>query len=212
MRNRDKGRPMYLRPVFTETDPERIAALIRAHPFGLLVTSGARGLEASHIPFALVPEPEGFRLTGHLAAGNPQCDAIDGGTALAVFSGPHAYVSPGWYATQPAVPTWDYAAVHVRGRLQPIADAAAAGESAQAMAARDPTGFQIADLPADFRTRMVAGIRAFALHPERVEAQWKMSQNRSAADRRGVIAALRAQDDPNADAVAALIAATLPCG
>lgn len=212
MRSRDKGGPMYLRSVFTETDPKRIAALIRAHPFGLLVTSGPRGLEASHIPFALFPQPEGFRLTGHLAAGNPQCDALDGGTALAVFSGPHAYVSPGWYATRPAVPTWDYAAVHVSGRLQPIVDAEAVGESAQAMAERDPTGFQIADLPADFRARMVAGIRAFVLHPERVEAQWKMSQNRSAADRRTVMAALRAQDDRNADAVAALIAATLPSG
>lgn len=201
---------MYLRPAFTETDPERIAGLIRANPFGLLVTAGARGIEATHIPFALAGPAGGFRLVGHLAAANSQCDALDGGAALAVFSGPHAYVSPGWYATQPAVPTWDYAAVHVRGRLEAIVEAAAAGAAAQALAGGDPNGFHIDHLPGDFRSRMVAGIRAFVLHPEQVEAQWKMSQNRSAADRAGVIEALRAQGDPGAEAVAALIAETLP--
>lgn len=207
---------MYLRPAFTETDPARIAALIRANPFGLLVTHGARGIEASHIPFLLTDTAEGgFVLSGHLAAANPQCDALDGGEALAVFGGPHAYVSPGWYRTQPAVPTWDYAAVHVAGRLRLMTDPAELHVALQGLAAADPEGFRLDALPEGFRDRMLAGIRAFALTPLRVEAQWKMSQNRSPEDRRGVAAALRARaaaGDPGAAEVAALIEATLPEG
>ncbi|MBV9784319.1 MAG: FMN-binding negative transcriptional regulator [Acidisphaera sp.] len=185
---------MYQRPVFNETDTGRIIALMRAHPFGLLVTA-MPGLTASPIPFTVVETAEGFVLTGHLAAGNPQCAALSG-EGMAVFSGPHAYISPGWYRSGPAVPTWDYAAVHVIGRLQPIAGTEEIAASLRALGtAFDPTGFDLDALPPDFRTRMMAGIRAFTLIPERVEAQWKMSQNRSAADRQGVVAALRAQGE-----------------
>jgi transcriptional regulator len=201
---------MFLRPAFTETDPARIVALIRANHFGLLVTTGERGIEASHVPFGLRETADGFTLFGHLAAGNPQCAALEGGAALAVFGGPHAYVSPSWYRTQPAVPTWDYAAVHVSGQLALVTDEAAITRELDALSAEDPGGFTLGALPDGFGKRMLAGIRAFSLTPARVEAQWKMSQNRSPADREGVIAALRAQGDPGSEAVADLIAETLP--
>ncbi len=195
---------MYVRPVFEERDEGRIRSLVAVHPFGLLVTHGPRGLEASHIPFQLLEET-GLALAGHLAAGNPQCDMI-GGEALAVFSGPHAYVSPGWYAAHPAVPTWDFAAVHVTGRLVPMDGAAQLGEAMDAMAAMDPHRFRVGQLEDGYRARMFAGVRAFTLVPTKVEAQWKMSQNRSAEDRRRVAAALRAGGE---DGTAALIEATL---
>ena len=201
---------MYVRPAFAETDPARIAELIRANPFGMLITHSARGLEATHIPFLLKAAAGGFVLSGHLAAGNPQCDTLDGHQALAVFGGPHAYISPGWYATQPAVPTWDFAAVHVTGTLRPMSDPAEIAADMQGMAEADPTRFKVADMPAEFRARMIAGVRAFTLVPARVEAQWKMSQNRSIADRRQVEAALRTQADPMSAGVADLIAATMP--
>lgn len=200
---------MYLRPAFAETDSARIRSLIRAHHFGLLVTHGPRGSEASHIPFTLAEDGDGFTLMGHLAAANPQCDALSG-PALAVFSGPHAYVSPGWYSVQPAVPTWDYAAVHVQGRLEPLADPAEVMAGLQDLSAADPGGFRVDAMPPVFRDRMLAGIRAFRLVPERVEAQWKMSQNRAVADRLGVAAALRAQGEAMAVEVASLIEGTLP--
>ena len=73
-----------------------------------------------------VGQGDGLVLSAHLAAGNPQCALLDGGTALAVFGGPHAYISPAWYRTQPAVPTWDYAAVHVHGTLEPVDETEAA--------------------------------------------------------------------------------------
>ena len=201
---------MYLRPAFAETDTARITALIRDNPFGLLVTTGANGMEASHIPFTLLTDGEGVRLAGHLAASNAQCAALAGGRALAVFSGPHAYIAPGWYRTQPAVPTWDYCAVHVSGRLSLTEDEGEILASLRALATGDPAGFDLDALAPDYRGKMIAGIRAFTLKPDKIEAQWKMSQNRSPEDRLGVVAALRASGASTADAVAALITQTLP--
>ena len=199
---------MYLRPAFVETDPTRIRALIAANPFGVLVTHGPEELDASHVPFA-IEEDGDWWLAGHLAAANAQCARLDGGRALAVFGGPHASISPSWYQAQPAVPTWDYAAVHVHGRLETVTDAAGIAAGLRAVSAHDPVGFSLDAMPEGFRARMVAGIRAFRLRPERIEAQWKMSQNRSRADREGVIAALRARGE---NAVADLIEATLTPG
>ncbi len=195
---------MYLRPAFVETDLDRIEALIRAHPFGLLVTRTAAGMEASHLPFALKREGDTLTLLGHLAAPNPQCAAFAGGQALAIFSGPHAYVSPSWYKTQPAVPTWDYAAVHIHGTLVPEEEPV---EMLDIMAEHDPGRFDVRDLPETYRTMMFKGIRSFTLKAEKIEAQWKMSQNRSIEDRRSVIDALRAT---GMNDVAAEIEATLP--
>jgi transcriptional regulator len=199
---------MYRPPAFAEDDPARSVALIRDNPFGILVTTHD-GLQASHIPFVVVGQAIGFVLQGHLAAANPQCAALDGGEALAVFSGPHAYISPSWYTTGPAVPTWNYAAVHVTGRLSLLTDGDAVAAMLRAIGAHDP-GFALDALPERYRAGMIAGIRAFTLVPDRVEGKWKMSQNRPEADRRSVIATLRASADPVATEVAALVEAALP--
>jgi transcriptional regulator len=197
---------MYLRPAFTETDLARIAGLISGNPFGLLVTHGSGGIDASHVPFVMTHNDSEIVLTGHLAAANGQCAAFDGGAALAVFGGPHAYISPGWYRTQPAVPTWDYAAVHVHGHLERL-EGAALIDVLRALAQGDPGGFDVDAMEPGYRDGMLKGIRGFRLRAERIEAQWKMSQNRSIADREGVIAALRARGE---NAAADLVAATLP--
>jgi transcriptional regulator len=201
---------MHLRPAFTQTDPARIAALIAANPFGVLVTHGLEGMDASHVPFSLRSSGEALEVEGHLAVGNRQCAAIAAGAeGLAIFSGPHAYIAPGWYRAQPSVPTWDYCAVHLHGPLQPLDDAPDMVAMLDTLAGDDPHRFTFATLPPDYADRMMRGIRGFRLRAARVEAQWKLSQNRSVPDRQGVIAALRAggQDD-----VAALIAETLPPG
>lgn len=199
---------MYARPAFAEADLDRITALVAAHPFGLLVTA-AGGLDASPVPFTVAQEGEGLLLEGHLAAGNPQCAQIAAGAeALAVFGGPHAYISPTWYRTRPAVPTWDYAAVHVHGALVPMTEDGEIRAMLRTLSAHDPA-FTLDSLPRDYLAGMLRGIRAFRIRSERIEAQWKMSQNRSVADRQSVIAALRTQ---GSDDVAALIAATLPPG
>ena len=195
---------MYLRAAFIETDLVRIEALIRAHSFGVLVTTGADGMDASHIPFAVERVDGRLVVTGHLAAANAQCRLFDGGAAMAIFSGPHAYIAPSWYRTQPAVPTWDYVAVHVHGTMEPVEDHT---RMLDQLADEDPGHFDVRDLPDRFRVGMLAGIRSFRLAATKVEAQWKMSQNRSVEDRMGVIAGLREQ---GLDDVAREIEAALP--
>ncbi|WP_158745819.1 FMN-binding negative transcriptional regulator [Acidisphaera sp. L21] len=204
---------MYLRPAFHQTDPTAIRALIHSNPFAQIVTTGPRGMEASHIPVLLVEQGDDFVLAAHFAAGNPQCAAIgDGADALLIFSGAHAYISPGWYETQPSVPTWDFAAVHVYGPLVAITDHAAIATDIQGLAAYDPHRFDVMHLASGYRERMFAGIRAFRMNPTRVEGQWKMSQNRSQTDRRRVIAALRGQGDELSTKTAAMIQETLLAG
>jgi transcriptional regulator len=198
---------MYLRPAFNETDLGRISALIEQNSFGTLVTHGPEGLLATHVPFLVHREGDRLVLSAHLGAPNPQCALLEGGDALAIFTGPHAYISPLWYRTQPAVPTWDYVAVHIHGKLEAVTDLAETSDILRALAVQDPEKFDLDALPGKFRENMIAGIRAFRLPAERIEAQWKMSQNRSPADRINVAAALRAQGD---GAVADLIEATLP--
>ncbi len=195
---------MYLRPAFVETDLDRIEGLIRANPFGVFVTYGPDGMNASHIPFAVERSGDTIVVIGHLAAPNAQCAQFDGGEALAIFSGPHAYIAPSWYKTQPAVPTWDFSAVHIHGKLEPVTDHM---EMLDQLAAEDPGGFDVRDLPGKFREAMFNGIRSFRLVATRIEAQWKMSQNRSIDDRLGVIAGLRSQGLHD---VAREVEATLP--
>ena len=197
---------MYLRPAFAETDLDRIAALVAAHSFGVLVTAGAEGMSASHVPFIVAREGETLLLEAHLGRANPQCAQLAGGKGLAIFGGPHAYVSPSWYATQPAVPTWDYAAVHIHGVLEAVDDAETLHAMLRRLSAHD-AAFDLDTLDPTFRAGMVRGIRGLRLRSQRIEAQWKMSQNRSVADREGVVAGLRAR---NEHATADLVAASLP--
>jgi transcriptional regulator len=204
-----KEMTMYLRPAFAVDDLERIEALIRANPFGLLVTTQGGVAEASHIPFTVERTGETLTLYGHFARPNPQCAAIAGGNALAIFSGPHAYIAPGWYAAQPSVPTWDFCAAHLSGVLEPVADDPGIDAMLLEMASADPAGFDLMALPGKYKAQMYAGIRAFRLVASKIEAQWKMSQNRSVEDRVRVIAALRGLGN---DAAAELIAETLPVG
>ena len=200
---------MYLRPAFVETDTARIMSLIRDNPFGLLMTAGP-DLDGSHIPFTVQETADGFRLAAHLAADNPQSAQLAGGRAMAVFSGPHAYIAPSWYQTQPAVPTWDYCAVHVHGTLDLLTETAEIHANLRSLAEHDPGGFDLDAMPEMYLRKMVAGTRGFTLTPTKIEAQWKMSQNRSQADRQSVMSALRGQGDKLSGQVADLIAVTLP--
>ena len=162
--------------------------LIADFPFATLVTGGAAGVHVTHLPLLL--DDDGAALIGHVARPNPHWQAFAGGQTVAVFHGPHAFVSRGWYAN-PAdnVPTWNYAAVHVSGAPQ-LADAAATRAAVERLSAR----FEGGTLPAvreDKFSRLLQGIVAFRLPIERLEVKLKMSQNKP-AERAGVIAGLRA--------------------
>src|SRR5438477_8374293 len=114
---------MYVPPHFAESDPAALHAFVERHSFGLLVSQVGGVPFASHLPLLLdrAAGPHGT-LVGHMARANPQWRELAGQTALAVFSGPHAYVSPTWYEAENVVPTWNYVAVHAYGSCRLVED------------------------------------------------------------------------------------------
>jgi len=135
--------------------------------------------------------PKAFR-EDDVARPNPQWQTFDGSRqALAVFSGPHAYVSPTWFAA-PAVPTWNYAAVHAYGCPRVLEGAAATRDTVERLVREHDTAWRLDAQPAEFVAGMLRGIVAFEMPIERLEGKLKLSQNRPASDRPGVVRALRA--------------------
>jgi len=200
---------MYRPPLFTEDRLDRLHAVMSSTGLATLVTLGAEGLEANHLPLVLDPAagPHGT-LYGHVARGNPLWR--HGGDVLALFQGPDAYVSPSWYpskaTTGKAVPTWNYVAVHAHGRLEVIEEperlkSLLARLTTRHEAAR-PHPWAITDAPADYLAAQMAGIVGFALPIQRLEGKAKLSQNRTPEDRAGVIAGLRDSGEPAALAMA----------
>jgi transcriptional regulator len=199
---------MYVPPAFAEDRPEVLARIIDEHGFATLVTTGASGLIASHVP--LLHDPARGVLIGHVARPNPQAaDLKSGAEALAIFTGPHGYISPRWYADQQAVPTWNYAAVHAYGRVRRIEDGAELAGIVSALAAKYEAGapepWRYEDLPPQLAHGKLRGIVGFELTITRLEGKLKLSQNREPADRAGVIEALSASPNPGDAALAALM-------
>jgi len=185
---------MYVPKAFREHDVARLHGFLRAWSFALLVTDLDGVPTATHLPFVLDAEGTAQgRLIGHVARANPHWQAFDGTRqALAVFSGPHAYVSPTWYATSPAVPTWNYAAIHAYGRPRILEGTEATRDVVERLVREHDAAWRLADQPAEFVAGMLRGIVAFELPIDRLEGKMKLSQNRPAADRPGVVRALRA--------------------
>lgn len=196
---------MYVPPAFAEDRLEAQAALIVAHPLALLVTGGTAGLLADPVPMMI---RDGV-LCAHLARANPQVAALreaaaDGREVLAVFQGPQAYVSPGWYASKAehgrVVPTWNYLVVQVRGVPVVIDDTdwlrAQVGALTDRLESGMPDPWAVTDAPESFVAAQLRGIVGLELPLTRVTGKWKASQNRPAADRQGVIAGLTAAGIP----------------
>jgi transcriptional regulator len=198
---------LYTPAAFTAHDRTAVSRLMHDHPFATLVTPGTPEPFVSHLPLLLVCdcEPHGT-LLGHFAGGNPHAQAAAVET-IAVFHGPHAYVSPSWYAEPAkAVPTWNYAAMHAHGVLGIVEDPVEARAILDALVQRfegprqAPWTFA---MPARQRDALVAAIVPFRMRIRRLEAKFKLSQNRSAGDRDRVIEALDREDHPDARATAA---------
>ena len=197
---------MYLPKAFEEDRLPVLHDAIRSSGLATLVTVTAAGPVASHVPMLLdAGAGERGTLLAHVARANGQWrDTLPGSKALAIFTGPDAYVSPSWYATKretgKVVPTWNYVAIHAYGEPTFFDDA----ERLRALVARlterheagRPAPWSIADAPADYIAGMLRAIVGVALPIERLEGKWKLSQNRPEADRVGVIAGLgEATDD-----------------
>jgi transcriptional regulator len=201
---------VYLPPHFTEARPDILLAHLERYDFAFLVSHGAAGLVASHIPVLVEGHGSVLHVLGHLARPNPQAEnLVDGSEVLTIFAGPHAYISPGWYAGGPAVPTWNYADVHAYGRVRLVDDAAWLRRMLRRLTdrheARNPEQWRMQDLPEPFLEGMLRGIVGVDIAVDRLEGKFKLSQNRPAADRPRVVAALEAQGGAEAAAVARLM-------
>ncbi len=204
---------MYRPPHFREDRPEVLHALMRAHPLATLVTAGAGGLMANLLPFTLAETGGKGTLRAHLAKANPQLEALrDGAQALVIFQGPDAYISPAWYPAKAehgkVVPTWNYAVVQARGTPRVIDDPdwlrALVETLTTTHEATRPTPWQVGDAPEPFIAAMLNGIAGLEIPIDSLEGKWKVSQNRAAADRQGVVAGLRQEGGD--EAMARLVA------
>jgi transcriptional regulator len=196
---------MYLPTAFRQTDLAELHRQISTSRLATLVSHGAQGLQASHVPLLLEPgEGESGTLYGHLARANPHWRELAAGETLAIFSGPEAYVRPSWYPGKAehgkAVPTWNYVAVHAYGQAEvfdePERLRRLLGRLSDQHEAVRPQPWSLDDAPRDYIDAMLRAIVGFALPIRRLEGKWKLSQNRPAADRVGVRQGLAASTDP----------------
>jgi transcriptional regulator len=191
---------MYLPNAFREDDLATLVAFMRANSFATFVSVLNGQPTASHIPLAIDVADGVVTLTGHLARQNPQCQALGIGESLAIFTGPHSYVSPSLYAAQENVPTWNYIAVHASGTPRTIVfdDPAAIHAMIETMIATYEPAYrnQWDSLTTKYRDGMLKGIVGFEMQVTRLEGKYKLSQNRSLVDQHSVAKSLAASDDP----------------
>lgn len=189
---------MYRPRSFATDDVAAMHRLMTENGFATLITPGAEDTAVTHVPLLL--EADGSRygtLLGHLARPNPHWRRWAEGDpeSIAIFHGPHGYISPGWYADARAVPTWNYAVVHAAGRPRLFEDREALKAMVMRLASvyEAPLGWPWnADAAADVIERELGGIVGFTMPIERLDGKFKLSQNRPKPDREGVVAALEA--------------------
>lgn len=205
---------MYVPPAFREDDLHSLHAAIRAARLANLVTATDGGAIATPLPLLLVPDEGRYgTLYGHLARANPQWTLPPSGEALALFMGVDAYVSPSWYASKrehgKVVPTWNYVAVHAHGPAEFFDDADRLLDVVTRLTelheGTRPAPWAVSDAPEAFVRSQLRGIVGLRMPITRLEGKCKMSQNRSAADRAGVIDGLAAGDHPSDRTAAALV-------
>ena len=193
--------------------PPDFVALIRAHPLGLLVSSSAEEVLANPVPFLLEETDGSLVLKAHVARANPQWKHIrDGARVLVIFQGEEAYITPSWYASKPehgkVVPTWNYAMVQARGTAEVhetpewLLPQISAITQTQENPRNEP--WQVADAPDRFIEVQMRGIVGISIAVTDIVGKWKVSQNRSEADRAGVVSGL---SKAGHSAMAAMVAA-----
>jgi transcriptional regulator len=202
---------MYVPEHFAADDPEALLTRLARRWAGIVVSVGGDGAPiATHAP--ILWDGENRVATAHIARANPHWRVGDG-PGLIVLNGPEAYVTPNWYPSKvehgKTVPTWNYEAVHLTGRLEWFEDAqsleAVVRDLSAVHEADQPAPWKLEDAPRAYIDALLRGIVGLRLHVERIDAKRKLSQNKSGADFKGVAAGLAASDDPMAHEVAAVM-------
>lgn len=205
---------MYTPPAYAENDTRVLHAFMRAHGFATLVTVGADGAQATHLPFLLREDGGLGTLVTHLARANPQWRDLEAGArALVLFQGPHAFISPSWYVNQQTFPTWNYTAVHARGtpRLIQEPESIRAVLSATVAHYDTPLGgeWTFPSMPDTLTTPRLKAIAALEIPIATLEGKMKLNQDKSVQDRLGVVRELERLGDTGGLAIARLIRAQL---
>ncbi len=200
---------MYIPKAFEVTDPAALHDFIEANSFATIVTSVDGAPFATRLPLILDREAGAYgKLIGHVARANPHWRSFDGRTqALAMFDGPHAYISPSWYVTSPAVPTWNYATVHAHGSPRVIDDAGRVEAIVDRLVAIHEAGlprpWSVEQVPPDFKAKLLKAIVGFEMPIARVEGKFKFGQNRPIEDQLSTLEAL--ENSPEGNHLARLI-------
>jgi transcriptional regulator len=192
---------MFMPDAFAVADPEEIERVLLDPPLGCLVTRDAGGFFATHLP--MIYDPARRTLMGHVSAANPHPERSGDGEALVVFQGANAYVTPSWYPSKAqhgrVVPTWNYETAHVTGALvwrrEPAWLRDLLGRLTARFEAGRPRPWSIEDAPADYVARQLAAIVGVEIAVREVQVKRKLSQNRSAEDRAGVVQGLLSSKD-----------------
>jgi len=207
---------MYIPPSFRVEEFDKLAAVIEQFSFATVVTHNNGSPFVSHVPMLFHPEQGPYgTLVSHMARANPQWQHFaNGEEILVVFQGPHAYVSPSWYETLLAVPTWNYVAVHAYGAPQLIECEtkldALLQETILKYESTRPEPWK-GDLPADFKSNLIKAIVGFEVPISRIEGKFKLGQNRPPEDRKGVYRALSASTLENDQQLAEIMARECDC-
>ena len=184
---------MYLPAHFKIEDLELIKEFIANYPLGTLISYSENSLRMNYAPLLLESDGDKFTLIGHLAKANTQLESLKNNPVMIGFQGPDRYISPTWYESPYQVPTWNYAAVEVRGRLELIEDFAGIEEilakSTTQFEKRNNTTWNY-ELPENIRQAMVKHIVGIKITVEHLEAKFKLSQNRQPKDRAKVTSQL----------------------
>ncbi|MFC4767795.1 FMN-binding negative transcriptional regulator [Effusibacillus consociatus] len=198
---------MYIPKSFEVQDREKLVNFIKENSFGIMFAQLNGQPFATHLPF-LLDENSGDNgiLSGHMAKANPHWKEIHNQRILVVFQGPHAYISPTWYGEPNTVPTWNYVAVHVYGKMVLIQDKDSLKEIIRdSVQFYEPSSSIVDRLDEEFFDNLLNAVVGFRIEIDQIEGKWKLSQNHSEERQRRVTQALKKQEDPNSKQIANLM-------
>ncbi|MGP1718619.1 MAG: FMN-binding negative transcriptional regulator [Methylophilus sp.] len=207
---------MYIPKHFSETDTDALHETVRAYPLATLVSTSSNSINANHLPLHFAQKKDALgSLIGHVARANPLCKEImDGQEVLAIFHGPHAYISPSWYATKAragmVVPTWNYVVVHAHGTFKLMDDAQWLRAHLETLTADHESRFEkpwrLDDAPAAFIDKLIDAVVGIEIEITHLTGKCKASQNQAVENQLGVLQGLRARDQQQDHAMASVIA------
>jgi transcriptional regulator len=199
---------MYTPRSYQQEDADALRRVMETYPFAILISQSEREPFATHLPFMWAPGGEHGVLLGHMARANPHWKTWDATTrVLVIFNGPHSYISPAWYEQQVTVPTWNYVTVHAYGVPVLVEDTGRLRGLVTDLTRRYETGADgwAVERAEPIMERELKAIVGFEIAIDRIEGKFKLNQNRSEADQRGVVRALEGSSDRDQREIAELM-------